>query len=168
MVKLKDNDRMPSRIEQIFDERKNLFIKKNKNYSNSYIKTGEIIDLILEYDNDPLIIIAGDHGPWGYRLKEDRDNNVIPDSVCALDRFGVLLTIRFPEDYQRQFDNKFKTHVNLFRYVFAYLSNSNKILENKAKDDSYDFGPMLAIVNGKFLSKFLPIRLNTKKLSFEK
>jgi hypothetical protein len=118
----------------------------------------EMIDLILKNDNDPLIILAGDHGPWGYRVKEDGYGKVIPDSLFALDRFGVIMAIRFPEDYHRQFDNDFKTHVNLFRYVFAYLSNSNKILEKKAKDDSYDSGGShLAILDGRILSKYIPV-----------
>jgi len=118
----------------------------------------EMVELILKNDKDPLIIIAGDHGPWAYRLKEDGNGKVIPDSLYALDRFGVLMAIRFPEDYQQQFDNDFKTHVNLFRYVFAYLSNSNEVLEKKVKDDGYDYGPQLAIRDGKILSKYLPMR----------
>ncbi len=123
----------------------------------------EMVDLIHKYDNDPLIIIAGDHGSWGYRIREDGDGKVIPDSLYALDRFGILMAIRFPEDYKRQFDNDFKTHVNLFRYVFAYLSNSNEILENKVQDDSYDYGPQLAISNGKILSKYIPLEFKKKQ-----
>ena len=118
-----------------------------------------MIGLILKNDDDPLIIIAGDHGPWGYRLKEDGNGKTISDSLFALDRFGVLMAIRFPEDYQGQFDNDFKTHVNLFRYVFAYLSESNEILEKKASDDSYDYGPHLAIRDGRILNKYIPMRV---------
>jgi hypothetical protein len=123
--------------------------------SNTHLS--EIIKLILSHDKDPLIIIAGDHGPWGYRVKTDGYGRTIPDNLFALDRFGILMAIRFPEGYHRQYDNKFKTHVNLFRYVFAYLSDSNKILETKAKDDSYDSGSDLAILDGRILPQYIPV-----------
>jgi len=118
----------------------------------------EIIDLILKNDDDPLIIIAGDHGTWGYRIKEDGNNKRISDSLFALDRFGILMGIRFPKSYDRQFDNDFKTHVNLFRIVFAYLSNNNKILKKKVEDNSYDYGPHLAIRDGIILNRYMKMR----------
>ena len=109
----------------------------NKKIQKSNAHLLEIIDLILKNDNDPLIIITGDHGSWGYRFDLDGHGNEITKSLAFLDKFGVLMAIRFPVDYHQQFDKGFRTHVNLFRYVFAYLSNSNKILEKKAKDDIY-------------------------------
>jgi len=96
-----------------------------------------IVDIILHNDDDPLIIIAGDHGPWGYRWEIDANGNKIPESLEYLDKFGVLMAIRFPADYQHQFDKEFRTHVNLFRYVFAYLSGDDKILETKADNNLY-------------------------------
>ena len=110
----------------------------NKRIQNANTHLLEIIDLILKSDNDPLIIIAGDHGPWGYRwgVKGHGDKKT-KSLINFLDKLGVLLAIRFPRDYQQQFDRDFRTHVNLFRYVFAYLSNSNKILETNADDDIY-------------------------------
>jgi hypothetical protein len=121
-----------------------------------------IVNLILKNDADPLIIIAGDHGAWGYRKKEDENNKVIPDRLFALDRFGIIMGIRFPTDYDNQFDNKFKTHVNLFRNIFAYLSDNNEIIEKKEQDNSYDFGPHLAIRDGKILSRYKKIKLTNK------
>jgi hypothetical protein len=123
--------------------------------SNEYLS--DLIELIIKNDEDSLIIIAGDHGPWGYRTKEDEFGRNISDSLVALDRFGVLMAIRFPEDYQGEFENQFKTHVNLFRYVFAYLSSNNRILETKAPDYSFDYNSrnyFLAIHNGKILRNY--------------
>ena len=117
----------------------------------------EIIELILKNDADPVIVIAGDHGPWGYRVKTDAYGRTVPDNLFALDRFGVLMAIRFPADYQGEFDNEFKTHVNIFRYIFAYMNNSNRILETKAKDDSFDSGSDMAILDGRILPKYLPV-----------
>jgi hypothetical protein len=115
-----------------------------------------IIDLIFKNNNDPLIIIAGDHGSWGYRWGLDVQGNLVPNDLTFLDKFGVLMAIHFPVDYQKQFDSEFRTHVNLFRYVFAYLSNSNKILETKAKDDSYLQENGVAIIGGRILHNVLP------------
>ena len=36
------------RIRQIFEERKELFTKKNENYGNSFRKTGQILKIIFE------------------------------------------------------------------------------------------------------------------------
>ena len=47
------------------------------------------------------------------------------------------MAIRYPVDNHQKIDKDLRTHVNLFRYVFAYLSNNNKILETKAKEDIY-------------------------------
>jgi hypothetical protein len=117
----------------------------------------KIIELILKNDLDPVIVIAGDHGPWGYRVKTDGYGRTVPDNLFALDRFGVLMAIRFPTDYQGEFDKEFKTHVNIFRYIFAYMNNSNRILETKAKDDSFDSGSDMAILDGRILPKYLPV-----------
>jgi len=109
--------------------------------------------LIMGKDDDPLIIIAGDHGSWGYRFKEDANGNPIPDNLFILDRFGTLLGIRFPQDYNQSFDKDIKTHVNLFRYIFAYLSENNNIMQSKVPDDSYEHSSLLAINNGEILDQ---------------
>ncbi len=71
------------RIEQIFDERKELFIKKNKNYSNSYIKTGKIISLILE--NQKLVI------------SNEKDQIAIGLMHRMLDKIVRYINLRFTE-----------------------------------------------------------------------
>jgi hypothetical protein len=119
----------------------------------------EIVELIMGKDDDPLIIITGDHGSWGYRFKEDANGNPIPDNLFILDRFGVLLAIRFPQDYSQSFDSDIKTHVNLFRYIFAYLSENNTIIKSKVPDDSYENPSLLAIKNGEILNQFQLFRL---------
>ncbi|MFC1830313.1 hypothetical protein ACFL0O_11980, partial [Thermodesulfobacteriota bacterium] len=120
----------------------------------------EIVKLIMGKDDDPLIIIAGDHGSWGYRFKEDANGDPIPDNLFILDRFGTLLGIRFPQDYSQNFDNEIKTHVNLFRYIFAYLSGNNNIINSKVPDDSYENTSLLAIKNGEILDQFQILRFS--------
>jgi hypothetical protein len=133
--------------------------KYNQNVEKANIHLLDLIDTIMSYDKDPLIIVAGDHGSWGYRLKEDENGAPVSDSLFALDRFGILMAIRFPEGYRGQFDGDFVTHVNLFRYVFAYLSDNTSILASKAAEDSYDYGPSLAIQNGHILDRYISIKL---------
>ena len=130
-----------------------ILLEFRKNY-NTKIESAnklliEIVELIMGKDDDPLIIIAGDHGSWGYRFKEDANGNPVPDNIFILDRLGVLLAIRFPQDYSQSFDKDIKTHVNLFRYIFAYLSENNNIIKSKVPDDGYENSSLLAIKNGK-------------------
>lgn len=114
----------------------------------------EIVELIMGKDDDPLIIISADHGSWGYRFKEDANGNPIPDNLFILDRFGALLAIRFPQDCSQSFDSDIKTHVNLFRYIFAYLSENNNIIKSKVPDDIYEYSSLLAIKKGEGLDQF--------------
>jgi len=119
----------------------------------------EIVQLIIANDPDPLIVVAGDHGPWGYRLKQDGEGRVISDGLFALDRFGVLMAYHFPKDYDRRFDISIRTHVNLFRYIFSYLADDYGILAKKQPDNSYDFDSFMAIRDGYILNgyeKFFP------------
>jgi hypothetical protein len=131
----------------------------SKSIQNANAHLLKIVELILNNDRDPIIMITGDHGPWGYRLKEDGSSKTIPDSLFALDRFGILMAIRFPEAYQQQYDNDFKTHVNLFRIVFSFLSDSKQILNMRVNDDSIDYGPNLAIRDGRILDKYLAVKV---------
>jgi len=133
-----------------------------------------IVKLILDKDEDPLIIITGDHGSWGYRFREDANGNPIPDNLFILDRFGVLLAIRFPKDYDQRSDSDIKTHVNLFRYVFAYLSDNNNITKSKVPDNSYENSSdenslSMAIKNGEILDRFelFQLRPDTRRRSKE-
>ncbi len=55
-----------------------------------------------------------------------------------------------------------KSHVNLFKYVFAYLSEDNKILETKAPDDSYERAFLMAIKDGVILNYFIKVKIAKK------
>lgn len=107
-----------------------------------------LVETIQKHDPGGLVIIAGDHGAWGYRgAWRDKDNprpfqevlreKGIPQSLMSLDLFGILLAIKFPPDYDGRYDSRIKSTVNLFRYVFSYLCGNDQLLGDKAEDSSY-------------------------------
>jgi hypothetical protein len=94
-------------------------------------------DQILASDKDALIIVSGDHGSWAIRLFLMDDGRPAPDNLVSLDRLGIFLAIRFPPPYDGAFDGSTLSGVNLFRYVFAYLSGSEDVLATRVPDDGY-------------------------------
>jgi hypothetical protein len=122
------------------------------------------VQRILERDSDALIIVNADHGAWGYGNYIYAENEVLEgasDDLSALDHLGVLLAIRWPDNASK-FVQDIRTNVNLFRYIFAYLSGSNDILTTKVPDDGYLIkgkgkdGILLKVINeGKILDQML-------------
>ena len=96
-----------------------------------------VIGLIQEYDPEGMIIMMADHGGYaGY-------DNMLDIRIKTNDRdllfsaFSTQLSIKWPGNEPPDFDTKFKTGVNLFRILFAYLSEDNKYLDNLQNDGSY-------------------------------
>jgi hypothetical protein len=103
-------------------------------------KITEVVNRILTRDANALIILNADHGGWGFGAFKYAQMKVfegVPDDVIALDHLGVLLAIRWPESNVPEFNQDIKTNVNLFRYIFAYLSGSQEILTTKVPDHGY-------------------------------
>ena len=121
----------------------------------------KLIDLITHIiTNDPesIIVLIGDHGSWGYRLKEDGEGKQISNQLFILDRFGVLAGIRGPEALSLLVENEtIKSHVNIFPYLFLYLSQDEKILQTISPDDGYEAAYLMAVKNGKILANFLKV-----------
>jgi hypothetical protein len=93
----------------------------------------EQIREISRHDPSAVIVIVGDHGTWAGANRTE--SALTPDET--LDKFHVFLAIRWGDAYKGQYDDKVKSGVNLFRYVFAYLSESESILETRVADESY-------------------------------
>ena len=72
-----------------------------------------------------------------------------------------MLAIRFPKDYDARFEGEGLTNVNLFRYVFSYLSGRDEILEARVADDGYiereaaAYAVEKALANGRILDAFV-------------
>lgn len=90
---------------------------------------------IVRHDPSAVIMILGDHGTWAGANRTD--GAFSQDEI--LDKFQVFLAIRWGDAYKGQYDGKIKSAVNLFRYVFAYLGDTESILETRVGDESYLF-----------------------------
>jgi len=91
------------------------------------------IEKILAHDQTAVIVIVADHGTWA---GAERTNAGLTSDE-TLDKVNVFLAIRWGSAYRGQYEHDIKTSVNLFRYLFAYLSNDERILATKVEDDSY-------------------------------
>ena len=107
------------------------------------VTNGEItswVQRILTRDPNALIIINGDHGAWGLGVYggpiDEEILKDVPNDLIALDHLGVLLAIRWPDGASR-YDRDIRTNVNLFRYIFSYLSESEDILATKVPEHGY-------------------------------
>lgn len=103
-----------------------------------------LVDEILSNDSKSIIILFGDHGAYRYRyawegkrnIHENFANRKISEKSVAKDIFGVFLAIRYPN---KRHDTKYeiKSPVNLMRYIFCYLCESDFPLKTKVADESY-------------------------------
>ena len=78
--------------------------------------------------NRVVVVMAGDHGPFLYDGCRRRGSLNSPGAIR--DRMGILLAIRWPQDYDGRFDEEIKTSVNVFRYVLASLVEEQDDLLN--------------------------------------
>lgn len=94
------------------------------------IANEEIIEDLSIIKNDyknSIIIIASDHGPWltknCYKLNDYKPEEI--ENIDILDRQGVLLAIRWPEEYNIIKSNHLYVFQNLFVDIFSFLSGVN-------------------------------------------
>jgi hypothetical protein len=153
---------------------------RKDHFKDIQIANNEILRMvarILIYDPNALIIVNADHGAWGYggfhRTKKEILERVA-DDVMALDHLGVLLAIRWP-DAAHKYDQDLRTNVNLFRYIFSYMSESKNILTTKVPDDGFlgrGWGDKLivkkAIHDGEVLQDMVEVRPGTGQASARK
>jgi hypothetical protein len=106
-------------------------------YPQKIRKVNEILLLevrrILDRDPSAIIVIVADHGTWGGA--ERTLAGFTEDEI--LDKFNVFLAIKWGDAYRGQYDASIKTSVNLFRFIFAFLDQDDRILETKVEDESY-------------------------------
>ena len=123
-----------------------------KTENNNYIS---FFESIIDSDKNSLIIVIGDHGSWGYRGGEDANGNKISYPLYILDRFGVLAGIYGgPEGLSGLMSNgTTNSHVNLFKYIFAFLCEDDKVLETLRPDNSYDMALIMAIKDNRILKR---------------
>ena len=104
------------------------------NVKKANVEMIEDISLLLRYNPDAIIIIAGDHGPFltktGYGV-HDRPNDYCADDIDRLDiqdRYGAFLAIRWPDEiYSRRHDIQILQ--DIFPAVFAYIYDDESLFE---------------------------------------
>lgn len=104
-------------------------------YANEKLET--LIDRIIEVDPDAMIVILADHGGYvGLNISSDSTIKT-QDRDLIHSMFSAQLSIRWPGGAAPQFDDRFKTSVNVFRVLFSYLSEDQKYLQHLQPDESY-------------------------------
>lgn len=114
----------------------------------------EDIEAILKKNKDAVIIIAGDHGPHltgdCFTLAGYNEDEVT--SVHLVDRYGMLLAIRWPDQGYKEYDN-ITVLQDVFFSVFAYLTRDQSIFNHQLVGKTYPYGsiPEGAIIGGKVM-----------------
>lgn len=99
----------------------------------------KLVRTIIAIDPNALIILNSDHGAFGlgwYGLAKNDVFEGLSEDLTVLDHMGVLLTIRWPTPPPFS-ESHIKTNVNLFRAVFAYLSENEDVLKTDMPNNSY-------------------------------
>ncbi|WP_299128918.1 hypothetical protein [uncultured Winogradskyella sp.] len=117
----------------VIEERTN-YLRRIKDV-NLWLK--EIINYISDRDKDGIIIILADHGGW-VGLKSFNHLYSTEDSSLIKSTFGNIAAIKWSGYLTSNYDKDLRTNVNLFRVLFAVLSDNTKYLENLEDDSSYN------------------------------
>ena len=95
------------------------------------------IEIIKQQDSNALIVIMADHGGYVGMNYTDESDTLIKDRDLIYSIFSSQLSIHWPQNSRPKFDDKFKSSVNVFRLLFAYLSEDEKHLNQLQPDVSY-------------------------------
>lgn len=95
------------------------------------------VDLIKEKDPNALIIILADHGGGVGLEYTNQTYSKIEDEAIIYSMFSSTLAIHWPDGKAPDFDNLFKSNVNVFRILFSYLGEEEKYLEELQENGSY-------------------------------
>ena len=94
------------------------------------------IKKIIENDDQSLIILAGDHGPFIF--DQCSSNPAMRTIEEIIEPQGAFLAIKWGGgDYDGRYDRHIKSSANLFRYIFSYLMGHEQLLQNKPDDDAF-------------------------------
>lgn len=97
----------------------------------------DLISIIREEDPNGLIVILSDHGGYVGLDYSEAMYNKTTDRNAIYSVFSSNLSIHWPNNEIPPFDFKLKSSVNVFRVLFAYLSEDEKYLDHLQDDGSY-------------------------------
>jgi hypothetical protein len=123
-----------------------------------------LLDQIIEQDPDSIIILMGDHGAARYRYiwssdgsaaktNENFVNSGISGEEIAKDLSNIFLAVRIGSTGQDISNDEVMSPVNLFLHIFAYLSNQESLLEQRAASTT-SLGSLLLVRDGKALEEW--------------
>jgi hypothetical protein len=97
----------------------------------------DIVDLIEEKDPEGLVVVMADHGGyvgWDYTAQRRIKTS---DKALIRSVYTALLAIKWPGNEPPVYDSELRSGVNLFRVLFAYLSQNSDYLEQLEADESF-------------------------------
>ncbi len=97
----------------------------------------QMIESIQEKDPEALIIIMADHGGFVGLDFSFQTEIKTQDRDLIYSIFSSNLTIHWPNGEVPNYDSKLKTPVNVFRILFAYLSNNESYLGHLQPNESF-------------------------------
>ncbi|MFT7559805.1 MAG: hypothetical protein ACI93R_001720 [Flavobacteriales bacterium] len=115
------------------DEKIEISEYKNR-LKHANIAMKQYVDAIIKADQEAIVVIFGDHGPYlkgdcymldGYGIKHITREHI-------QDRLGAFLAIRWPDDKYKDYD-KITLIQDIFPVLFAYLAEDKSMLEHKLK-----------------------------------
>ncbi len=113
--------------------------------------TTQLVKNIQRLDPNPLIVIVADHGGFvGLNSVKEVHRRKL-DSLETISVFSSQLSIHWPYDDTPD-DLVFRSNVNVFRNIIAYLSQNKSFLDNREPDESF-----LPFYEGQKASYFLCI-----------
>jgi len=112
------------RTQEIFDQRKELFIKKNQNYGAAWAKIGRILEIIT----DGKMIKLNDY--W--------DTTLFSLLIRMLDKIIRVVNLRFVDDKDKVGESVSETLGDLGVYSFMAQSSVDHQLQEVEKDGKKD------------------------------
>lgn len=97
----------------------------------------ETVSYIAENDSDAIIIILADHGGWVDIGSYDEMFSTT-DAKQLNSIYSTLAAIRWNENLSEDFDTELRSNVNLFRVLFANLSEDASYLKYMEDNSSYN------------------------------
>ena len=120
-----------------------------------------LVDAIKDADPTAIVILTSDHGPYIFNSCIQEHPLNTREEVIERQHSFLAIHLGNPKEDSDQSKfkiNEIKSSVNLFRYIFAYMTENEEILDNKPPDDAFyletENGPVKkSISDGKILRK---------------
>ena len=97
----------------------------------------ETVSGIVKNDPEAMIIVSSDHGGFVGFDYTRASSTKTQDENLITSMYSTVLAIKWPNNDVPSYDEDLKSSVNLFRYIFSYLSENETYLSNLEPDKSF-------------------------------